>query len=138
MLNYLDALIDALSLRDCAEVTRLLAHPLSRILPATVRDEANSLVDGRCDALAAPLRLMQLRHQTAELLRDSPPVADVADESTDSWVEVADASRVHRPHARANAPANAPANVPAKAPANVPARAHRPPRMVQMELPLSA
>lgn len=123
MLNYLDALIDALSLRDCAEATRLLAHPLSRILPATVRDEANALVDGRCDALAAPLRLMQLRHQTAELLRDSPPVADVADvaaESTDSRIEVADAPRVRRP------------------PANAPARAHRPARLVQMELPLSA
>lgn len=123
MLNYLDALIDALSLRDCAEATRLLAHPLSRILTATVRDEANALVDGRCDALAAPLRLMQLRHQTAELLRDSPPVADVADvaaESTDSRIEVADAPRVRRP------------------PANAPARAHRPARLVQMELPLSA
>ena len=123
MLNYHDALIDALSLRDCAEATRLLAHPLSRILPATVRDEANALVDGRCDALAAPLRLMQLRHQTAELLRDSPPVADVADvaaESTDSRIEVAGAPRVRRP------------------PANAPARAHRPARLVQMELPLSA
>ena len=123
MLNYLDALIDALSLRDCAEATRLLAHPLSRILPATVRAEANALVDGRCDALAAPLRLMQLRHQTAELLRDSPPVADVADvaaESTDSRIEVADAPRVRRP------------------PTNAPARAHRPARLVQMELPLSA
>lgn len=128
MLNYLDALIDALSLRDCAEATRLLAHPLSRILTATVRDEANALVDGRCDALAAPLRLMQLRHQTAELLRDSPPVADVvadvvtdvAAESTDSRIEVADAPRVRRP------------------PANAPARAHRPARLVQMELPLSA
>ena len=120
MLNYLDALIDALSLRDCAEATRLLAHPLSRILPATVREEANALVDGRCDALAAPLRLMQLRHQTAELLRDSPPVADVAAESSDSRIEVADAPRVRRP------------------PANAPARAHRPARLVQMELPLSA
>lgn len=118
MLAYLDALIDALSLRDCAAVTRLLAHPLSRILPATVRDEANALVEGRCDALAAPLRLMQLRHQTAELLREAPPVVDVADASTDVRIEVADAPRVRR------APA--------------PARAHRPARLVQMELPLSA
>ena len=109
MLAYLDALINALSLRDGAEVTRLLAHPLSRILPATVRDEVSAVVEGRCDSLTAPLRLMQLRHQTAELLRGSTPVA-----------EVADAPRVHRP------------------PPAAPARAHRPPRLVQMELPLSA
>lgn len=118
MLAYLDALIDALSLRDGAEVTRLLAHPLSRILPATVRDEAHAFAEGRCDALAAPLRLMQLRHQTAELLRESPPVADVADAPADARIEVADAPRARR--------------------APPPARAHRPARLVQMELPLSA
>ncbi|MCE9602240.1 MAG: hypothetical protein K8S21_08520 [Gemmatimonadetes bacterium] len=118
MLAYLDALIDALSLRDRAEVTRLLAHPLSRILPAPVREEANTLAEGRCDALAAPMRLMQLRHQTAELLRESPPVAELADVATDARSEVADAPRIRR------APA--------------PARAHRPARLVQMELPLSA
>lgn len=128
MLAYLDALIDALTIRDSAEVLRLLAHPLARILPAMVRDEADALTQGRCDSLAAPLRAMHLRHQTAELLRESPMVADVADSAPDSAAdsaaydavepEVADAPRVRR--------------------APPPARARRPARLVQMELPLSA
>lgn len=71
MLGYLDALIAALSVRDGAEVARLLAHPLARLLPAEVREEATAFHTGTRDALAAPLRAMQLRHQTAELLRDA-------------------------------------------------------------------
>jgi hypothetical protein len=121
VLAYLDALIDALAIRDTTEVLRLLAHPLSRILPATVREEAEAMAQGRCDALAAPLRTMQLRHQTAELLRETPPVADVADVGDPAVAvptEVADAPRARRTHP--------------------PARAHRPSRLVQMELPLSA
>jgi hypothetical protein len=70
MLVYLDALIDALRVRDGTEAERLLAHPLARLLPDDVRTEARTFVDGERDALAAPLRAMQLRFQTAELLRD--------------------------------------------------------------------
>jgi hypothetical protein len=73
MLVYLDALIDALRVRDGAEAERLLAHPLSRLLPEDVRHEARSFVAGA----------MRLRHQTAELLRDvtladraEPPIDD--------------------------------------------------------------
>lgn len=113
MLAYLDALIDALVLRDNAAVRRLLAHPLVRILPAAVRDEADALAEGRCDALAAPLRAMQLRHRTAELLGDALPVADLADQP-----ETVDAPRTPRAHA--------------------PAHFRRSARLVQMELPLSA
>lgn len=76
MLVYLDALIAALGTRDVAESERLLAHPLSRLLPDDVCAEARSLASGERDALAAPLRAMQLRHQTAELLRDAPLIAD--------------------------------------------------------------
>lgn len=72
MLAYLDALLDALSLRDAAAVDRLLAHPLARILPEAARDEARLIGRGAGDALAAPLRVMRLRHLTAELLRESP------------------------------------------------------------------
>jgi hypothetical protein len=70
MLGYLDALIAALSLRDSAEAQRLLAHPLARLLPEDVVREASAFADGSCDTLAAPLRTMQLRYQTGELLRD--------------------------------------------------------------------
>lgn len=76
MLVYLDALIAALSTRDVTEADRLLAHPLSRLLPDDVRIEARSLASGERDPLTAPLRAMQLRHQTAELLRDVPAIAD--------------------------------------------------------------
>lgn len=76
MLTYLDALIAALSVRDGAEAERLLAHPLARLLPEEVRTEAVAISDGTRDNLAAPLRALQLRHQTAELLRDASAIAD--------------------------------------------------------------
>ena len=71
MLAYLDRLLDALAVRDAAEAERLLAHPLARVLTEAARDEVVAVVTGRADALAAPLRLMQLRHQTGHLLEDA-------------------------------------------------------------------
>lgn len=122
MLAYLDALIDALALRDVAEVQRLLAHPLARILPEPARAEAVALLQARTDPLTALLRVMQLRHQTAELLRESPPVADLLlpAHATDADAVTGQdgAPRAPRPQA--------------------PARARRSARLVQMELPLSA
>jgi hypothetical protein len=76
MLGYLDALITALSLRDAAEAERLLAHPLARLLPPEVCDEAGAISAGHRDLLAVPLRTMQLRRQTAELLHEAPALAD--------------------------------------------------------------
>jgi hypothetical protein len=115
VLAYLDALLDALSLRDAAAVERLLAHPLARILPDAARDEARAIAHGEGDALAAPLRVMQLRHQTAELLREEPVVADRAEIEPPV---LADGARDARRPA--------------------PALARRASRLVQMELPLSA
>ena len=91
MLGYLDALIAALSVRDSAEAHRLLAHPLARLLPEDVVSEAAAFAAGSRDVLAAPLRTMQLRFQTGELLRDAP-LAD-APESAESI----DAARVSVP-----------------------------------------
>ena len=79
MLTYLDALIAALAMRDAAEVDRLLGHPLVRILSVEARAEVEAMRLDDCDPLAAPLRVMQLRHQTAELLRDATVVADRAE-----------------------------------------------------------
>jgi hypothetical protein len=76
MLAYLDALIAALAARDLLEIDRLVTHPLARILPPDVRDEAAVFHSGHADPLAAPLCTMRLRHQTAELLREVPEVAD--------------------------------------------------------------
>lgn len=117
MLAYLDALIAALSVRDAAEVARLLAHPLARILPETVRDEALAFTSAGADPLAAPLCTMRLRHQTAELLREAPVVADLPAEGP-RGTGVAEGPRAASP------------------PSAVATR--RPGRLVQMELPLSA
>lgn len=83
MLAYLDSLIAALALRDGPDIERLLTHPLARILPEDARNEAEALRDGAADPLAAPLRVMQLRHQTAELLRADR--ADTVKESSPSY-----------------------------------------------------
>lgn len=110
MLAYLDAMIAALSVRGGVEVERLLAHPLARILTPAARAEVEAFRDGTRDPLAAPLLVMRLRHQTAELLRDVPVVADRA--------EAAVSPRSPR--------------------APLPALSRHTPRLVQMELPLSA
>lgn len=120
MLGYLDTLIAALSLRDGPEVERLLAHPLARLLPPGVREEAEAFLVGSRDALAAPLRALQLRHQTAELLRDAvvadrpEALADVAGVAADVTVE------------------------PGRPVLPPTVRSRRAPRPQQMELPLSA
>ena len=123
MLGYLDALITALSLRDATEAERLLAHPLARLLPGDVSEEAGAFVSGERDALAVPLRAMQLRRQTAELLQEAPLMADApahaAAESFDTAVPPHDTLR-DGPHAMAQG------------------RRTRRPRPQQMELPLSA
>lgn len=86
MLGYLDALLDALTVRNVVEAKRLLAHPLARLLPDEVRAEAGRFCDQDCDALAAPLRTMLHRRQTAELFHDMPMAdqADHADQATEA------------------------------------------------------
>jgi hypothetical protein len=78
MLAYLDSLIAAMTVRDTTDIERLLAHPLARILPQDARREAETFRDAECDPLAAPLRVMQLRYQTAELLALGDPLPDRA------------------------------------------------------------
>jgi hypothetical protein len=123
MLGYLDALITALSLRDANEAQRLLAHPLARLLPTEVCDEAGAFVSGERDALAVPLRAMQLRRQTAELLQEAPALADAPTRVA------ADALETLAP------PPEAPRDGPQ---AMAQGRRARRPRPQQMELPLSA
>lgn len=66
MLAYLDALVAAVRAGDVPEIDRLLAHPLARVLP---RDAAREAAAARLGALTrSPLRLLQFRHQTAQLL----------------------------------------------------------------------
>ena len=72
MLAYLDALLAALAARDTTEIDRLLAHPLARILsPDALADAtAERRAAGTGTASVTPLRLLQLRYRTAQLLGD--------------------------------------------------------------------
>ena len=128
MLGYLDALITALSLRDATEAERLLAHPLARLLPADVCEEAGAFVTGERDALAVPLRTMQLRRQTAELLQEAPVLADAAERVA------VETSVPLDPH---GSPADALPDVLRDGP-HAMATGRRARRPHQMELPLSA
>lgn len=123
MLGYLDALITALTLRDAPEAARLLEHPLARLIPADVCEEAEAILSGERDALAVPLRAMQLRRQTAELLHEAPALADAPTPTADEWPVHADAPDAVREGPRTMAPAPA---------------TRRTRRQQQMELPLSA
>jgi hypothetical protein len=118
MLAYLDALLAALAARDIAEIDRLLAHPLARILsPDALADataERRAAGTGTPSGMpsVAPLRLLQLRYRTAQLLSEHV-LADAPEP---------DASAEHRRH-----------------PPQEPAWSDRRPAVRhQMELPLSA
>ena len=69
MLAYLDALLTALTAGGNAEIERLLAHPLARVLTREAAAEARAALTS--GAATAPLRLLQLRHQTARLLGEA-------------------------------------------------------------------
>jgi hypothetical protein len=78
MLAYLDALVAAVTARDIAEIERLLAHPLARILTRDAIADAQAAATGA--PKGAPLRLLQLRHQTAQLLGEHAGEVRSADE----------------------------------------------------------
>jgi hypothetical protein len=92
MLAYLDALLTALAARDISEIDRLFAHPLARILsPDALADAtAERRAAGTGTPSVAPLRLLQLRYRTAQLLSDHIVVADAPE-----LAHLVD----HRPHA---------------------------------------
>jgi hypothetical protein len=68
MLAYLDALCGALISRDVHQIRMLLGHPLARALPKAVREEALAIANGQRRSFVAPLKTLQLYHQTAHLL----------------------------------------------------------------------
>ena len=81
MLAYLDALLAALAARDITEIDRLLAHPLARILsPEALADAtAERRAAGLGTPSVAPLRLLQFRYRTVQLLGERATVADAAE-----------------------------------------------------------
>jgi len=79
MLAYLDALIAAIAACDADAMTRLLADPMARVLTRAARHEVTARLAASINGtesgnralgapLGAPLRLLQLHHQTAQLL----------------------------------------------------------------------
>jgi hypothetical protein len=87
VLAYLDALVAAITASNPAEIARLLAHPLARTLTRDARVEAEHVADNVAlgGAVAAPLRLLQLRHQTAHLLGEHADDAERDVETAASW-----------------------------------------------------
>ncbi len=118
MLAYLDALLAALAARDIPEIDRLLAHPLARILSPDALSDATAerRAAGMGTPSVTPLRLLQLRYRTAQLLGEQ---------------FAAGATKI---------PADIP--IPAERPQRVPQPSawadRRPATRYQMELPLSA
>jgi len=79
MLAYLDALIAAIAACDADAMTRLLDDPMARMLTRAARHEVTARLVASINGtesgnrplaapLGAPLRLLQLHHQTAQLL----------------------------------------------------------------------
>ena len=73
MLTYLDALCDALVVRDLARLHHLVDdHPLARLLPKEALAEVRHFLAGKALAHAVPLATLRFRDQTARLLSEAP------------------------------------------------------------------
>ena len=67
MLAYLEELCSALFAHDATVVYRLLAHPLARLLPRQVREEALAISRANPSSLRAPIEVLRYFHQTLQL-----------------------------------------------------------------------
>jgi hypothetical protein len=68
LLAYLDMLCAALLARDSWEIRRLLKHPLARVLPRRVREEAYAIARLGTGTRRAPIHTLNFYHQTVQLL----------------------------------------------------------------------
>ena len=68
MLAYLDLLCAALLARESWEIRRLLKHPLARVLPRRVREEAYAIARLGTNTRRAPIHTLNFYHQTVQLL----------------------------------------------------------------------
>ena len=68
MLAYLDMLCAALLARESWEIRRLLKHPLARVLPRRVREEAYAIARLGTSTKRAPIHTLNFYHQTVQLL----------------------------------------------------------------------
>jgi hypothetical protein len=68
LLAYLDMLCAALLARESWEIRRLLKHPLARVLPRRVREEAYAIARLGTNTRRAPIHTLNFYHQTVQLL----------------------------------------------------------------------
>jgi hypothetical protein len=68
LLAYLDMLCAALLARESWEIRRLLKHPLARVLPRRVREEAYAIARLGINTKRAPIHTLNFYHQTVQLL----------------------------------------------------------------------
>ena len=80
MLAYLDMLCAALLARESWEIRRLLKHPLARVLPRRVREEAYAIARLGTNTRRAPIHTLNFYHQTVQLLgtHGEPEIAEPA------------------------------------------------------------
>ncbi len=81
MLAYLDMLCAALLARESWEIRRLLKHPLARVLPRRVREEAYAIARLGTNTKRAPIHTLNFYHQTVQLLGSHTETAVTGDTS---------------------------------------------------------
>ena len=81
MLAYLDMLCAALLAREIWAIRRLLKHPLARVLPRRVREEAYAIARLGTNTRRAPVHALNFYHQTVQLLGSHGGEAAPADTS---------------------------------------------------------
>jgi hypothetical protein len=82
LLAYLDLLCAALLARESWEIRRLLKHPLARVLPRRVRDEAYAIARLGTTTKRAPIHTLNFYHQTVQLLGTHAEPSSVETPST--------------------------------------------------------
>jgi hypothetical protein len=79
----------ALLARESWEIRRLLKHPLARVLPRRVREEAYAIARLGTNTRRAPIHALNFYHQTVQLLgaHEEPALTENAGVETASAVE---------------------------------------------------
>ena len=99
MLAYLDMLCAALLARESWEIRRLLKHPLARVLPRRVREEAYAIARLGTNTRRAPIRTLNFYHQTVQLLGAHTESTSPEEAATtqQQWTEVVGPAQLELP-----------------------------------------
>jgi hypothetical protein len=99
LLAYLDMLCAALLARESWEIRRLLKHPLARVLPRRVREEAYAIARLGTSTRRAPIHTLNFYHQTVQLLgaHGEPEVGETAPAAQPEWVREAGPDQLELP-----------------------------------------